>query len=580
MAEQPAQNITEDLDRFALALEASLDGFWEWDRAAGQTHYSPRWQAIAGFEPHEHVGTLEHWLSRVHHEDHPRLEADLRALRAGKARKIRNEHRLRDERGAWRWVLVRGIAAYEADGSVARLAGSMTDITERKTTDPLTGLPNRLSFADFLERRLARARQGTGWEFILLAVGIEQFMLLNESLGYGGGDTLLIETAQRLIAATAQLEAATTNSLIARQGSAEFLVCVECVAGEQQAIEMANNIYAELRRPFQWRSKRILPRMAMGLVIAGEEWTHPEDLMQAAELALMEAKEIGCGPLVCYSNGLRERVLARLQLESDLEHAIQTGQMVFHYQPEIDLVSGRIVGFEALVRWQHPERGLLCPREFIPIAEETSLILPLGDWGLTEACRQIVAWREMEHNEPIQLRVSVNLSARQFGQPGLVGRVAEILANFAMQPEHLRIEVTESSLMGDADTALKIMQDLQSLGVGLHMDDFGTGYSSLNYLHRFPFDTLKIDRSFIQGIVNEKDSVEIVRTILELARSLNMAVVAEGIETPQQADCLRSLGCQYGQGYFFARPMTAEAVSAMLTGAGGFQPPTQSSCMS
>jgi diguanylate cyclase (GGDEF)-like protein/PAS domain S-box-containing protein len=573
MAEQSAQNITEDLDRFSLALEASLDGFWEWDRAAGQTHYSPRWQAIAGFEPHEHVDTLEHWLSRVHHEDHPRLEADLRALRAGKARKICNEHRLRDERGTWRWVMVRGVARYGVDGSLARLAGSMTDITERKTTDPLTGLPNRLFFADFLERRLARARQGAGWEFVLLAMEIEQFMLLNESFGYSGGDTLLLETAQRLVAVTAKLGAA-VSPLVARQGSAEFLVCVEGVADEQHAIEMANSIYADLRLPFQWRSKRILPRMAMGLVIACEECAHPEDLMQAAELALIEAKEIGCGPLVCYSNSLRERVLARLQLESDLEQAIQTGQMVFHYQPEIDLVSGRIVGFEALVRWQHPVRGLLGPREFVPIAEQTSLILPLGDWGLTEACRQIMAWREMEHADRIPLRVSVNLSARQFGQPGLVGRVAEILANSAMKPDHLRIEVTESSLMGDADTALKTMQDLQSLGVGLHMDDFGTGYSSLNYLHRFPFDTLKIDRSFIQGIVNERDSVEIVRTILELARSLNMAVVAEGIETPQQAECLRSLGCQYGQGYFFARPMTAEAVGAMLARAGEWQPPS------
>jgi diguanylate cyclase (GGDEF)-like protein/PAS domain S-box-containing protein len=562
MATEPVQ----EGQRFRLAVEASLDGFWEFDVARSAAHFSPRWQAIAGFEPREHCGDLEHWLGRVHPEDRPRFETELKALCAGKSKRMRNEHRLRDQYGLWRWVAVRGVAEHgdTESGGATRIAGSMTDQTERKMADPLTGLPNRMYFIDHIERRMERARTRAEWDFAVLSLALERFAMVNESLGYAGGDALLMETALRLTDAMTNWRTP-VEPVIARLNGAEFLVCLEGVTGEQQAIAMAGDIHAAVRQPFQWRRERVSPSAAMGIAQADDAYAHPEDLMRDADTAMTEARTLGRGRLVCYSSGMRERALARLKMEADLEHAIRSGELVLHYQPEIDLTTRRIAGFEALVRWRHPERGMISPGEFIPLAEETGLILPLGDWGLTEACRQVAAWRALPSPHPHALRVSVNLSARQFGRPGLAGHVAEVLARTSVSPDDLRLEVTESSLMSNPEAALETMQELQALGVGLHMDDFGTGYSSLNHLHRYPFDTLKIDRSFIQGIADEKDSMEIVGTILDLARSLEMDVVAEGIETVEQVERLKSLGCRLGQGYYFARPMAPEMITAMLS---------------
>ncbi|MGH9586455.1 MAG: putative bifunctional diguanylate cyclase/phosphodiesterase [Acidobacteriaceae bacterium] len=560
--------------RFSFAAQASLDGFWDLNLRTDEACFSPQWQQIVGLAPEEHLSTIEHWLGRVHPEDRPRLEGEFRALRAGKARHMRSEHRLKDVSGWWRWVMARAVTEQDQRGRVVRIAGSMTDETERKLADPLTGLPNRLFFLDHMQRRFAQARACGRWNFAVLSLGLERFKLINERLSYEGGDAMLIETAARLRQAIASSDAI-RDSVIARLNAADFLVCLDGTSTEAQSMDAARQISEELRRPFQWRCRRISPAPAMGLAQADPAIVHPEELMRDADTALAEAKTAGRAHLACYSRGMRERALERMQLESDLEQAIReqpdSHQLMLYYQPEIDLATRRIIGFEALIRWRHPERGLVLPGEFIPLAEESDLILPLGEWGLTEACRQIVAWRALiqeqatdQPPDPTVLRVSVNLSAKQFGRPGLVGQVAEILARTAVAASALRLEVTESSLMNHEDTAKDTMHGLQNLGVGLHMDDFGTGYSSLNHLHRYPFDTLKIDRSFVQEMESSSGSAEIIRTILDLAHSLKMDVVAEGIETEAQAIQLQSLGCKLGQGYYFAKPMAAEAVSAML----------------
>jgi len=282
-----------------------------------------------------------------------------------------------------------------------------------------------------------------------------------------------------------------------------------------------------------------------------------------ADLAMYQAKVSGHSKPVCFTSGMREQTLKSLQLETELRHAIESEELVLHYQPEVDLASNRIIGFEALVRWMHPERGMISPSEFIPIAEETGLILQLGEWGLTSACQQVLAWSALG-GDAFDLRVSVNLSAREFGQPDLIERVTRILEKTGVTGKNLSLEMTESSLMHDSDAALTTMQHLRGLGIGLHMDDFGTGYSSLNHLHRFPFDTLKIDRSFVMRMTQQRESHEIVNTIVNLARSLKMNVVAEGIETADQLAWLRSLGCHFGQGYYFAKPLAADAISTMI----------------
>jgi diguanylate cyclase (GGDEF)-like protein len=546
----------EDWFRYALALEASEEGFWDWDLATDRLWGSSRWQAITGVS--EACSRLIDWMDRVHPFDKPRFEAELRAVRAGKIHRLRNEHRIRHVDGAWRWVLTRAVVSQDSAGRVTHLAGSLTDNTESRMADALTGLPNRLFFLDYLERRMERGRVRGDWNFAVLSVALDRFDRVNEMLGLSGGDRLLMETAERLHTMLPE------PSLAARLNGAEFLVCLESTHDEAEAMQFALAAAAAFREPFTWRGQRMTPQLAIGIAKADASYAHPEDLMSDAESALAHSRKSEPPGVVCYSQGMREEAQEKMQMEADLERAIRTGELVMYYQPEVDLRTNRIIGFEALVRWKHAQKGLLQPSEFIPLAEETGLILPLGDWGLTEACRQLVAWRKGSRVELQRTRMSVNLSARQFEQPNLVERVRQVLTDTGLGPGALRLEVTESSLIADAAAAVKTMRGLGDLGVGLHMDDFGVGYSSLHYLQRFPFDTLKIDKSFVQGVVTDRESHQIVRSILDLARSFGMDVVAEGIEDADQLRELQSLGCQCGQGYYFARPMDPRAIDAMM----------------
>ena len=554
----------EEWTRYALALEASQEGFWDWDLIAGRLWGSRRWKAILGLS--EAWSSLDTWMERVHPHDKPRFEAELRALRAGKAHEVRNEHRVRQNSGEWRWVEARGIVARDADGRVTHVAGSLMDNTEGRLTDALTGLPNGAFFAEHLERRLERAREGSEWDFAVLALALDRFERVHETLGSGGGDRLLMEAAWRL---QSHLPGA---SLAARVVGADFLVCLEGIRTAGDARRLADELVEAVRTPFVWQGHRVAPQLAVGVAKATPWYAHPEEVVSDARSALAHARRQEPPGVVCYSNGMREKELARLELEADLERAIQAGELRMYYQPEVDLRTGKIVGFEALVRWQHGRRGLLPPAEFIPVAEETGLILPLGDWGLAEACRQMVAWQR-SGNEAMQgARISVNLSARQFDQADLAQRVGHVLAETGLPPGSLRLEVTESSVLSDGDTALETMRALGRLGVGLHIDDFGTGYSSLDYLQRYPFDTLKIDRTFVEGITCDAESRTIVIAILALARSFGMDVVAEGIEDAEQLEELKTLGCPCGQGYYFARPMEPSAIDTMMRSGGGRVP--------
>jgi diguanylate cyclase (GGDEF)-like protein/PAS domain S-box-containing protein len=546
----------EEWYRYALALEASEEGFWDWDLVAERLWGSARFQSITGVS--EACSSVGAWMERVHPQDKPQLEMELRALREGKAETIANEHRVRSEDGAWRWVQTRGVAARDAEGRVTHVAGSLKDNTERRMADALTGLPNRVFFVDHLERRIERGFQHADWEFAVLSVALDRFEQLNETLGSSGGERLLIETAARL---QAMLPG---RSVAARLMGAKFMVCLEGTHTEADAAAFAARAIETFREPFVWRGCTVAPQLAVGLAKASMLYSHPEELMADTESALMHARKQEPAGVVCYSEGMRERALERLEMETELERAIRGGELVMFYQPEVDLRTNRIIGFEALVRWKHPRRGLLPPAEFIPLAEKTGLIVQLGEWGMAEACRQLVEWRKGGSAEMQRARMSVNLSAKQLEQPNLVERVKQVLAETGLIPASLRLEVTESSLILDAAAAQKTMRALEKLGVGLHMDDFGTGYSSLDYLQRFPFDTLKIDRSFVRGIAYDHESRLIVSSILNLARSFGMDVVAEGIEDVEQLEELKTMGCPCGQGYYFAKPMEPNAIDALM----------------
>jgi diguanylate cyclase (GGDEF)-like protein len=470
---------------------------------------------------------------------------------------MRNEHRIRHNNGTWRWVQARALVARDSTGNVTHVAGSLTDTTERRTADALTGLPNRVYFLDFLERRMERGQRRGDWGFAVLAVALDRFERVNETLGSGGGDRLLMETAYRLQAMLPE------GSVLARLNGAEFLVCLD-TPSEADAKQFSLQAAEAFREPFVWCGLRVVPQLAIGIAQADGEYAHPEDLMEHAESALTHARRLEPPGMVSYSSGMRERALEKLEMEADLGRAIRAGELVMFYQPEVDLRTHRIIGFEALVRWRHTRRGLLPPAEFIPLAEETGLILPLGDWGMVEACRQLMAWRKGSAETMQEARMSVNLSAKQFERPDLVEQVRRVLTETGLPPESLRLEVTESSFIADGHSALKTMRELGELGVGLHMDDFGVGYSSLHSLQRFPFDTLKIDRMFVQGMVHDRESHQIVRSILDLAASFGMNVVAEGIEDAEQLEALQAMGCPCGQGFYFARPMEPAAIDAMV----------------
>ena len=547
-------------DRYRLAAQANSDGLWEWDIDSGSVYYSSTWQAICGGPAEELSAGLDHWLNRVHPEDQERVRDELQAYRLGETAVFRSEHRLQHARGEWKWVLTRAVLETGEDGTSARIGGTLTDVTAGKTADPLTGMLNRLSFLDHLESRIEVGRVRHDWRFAIFFLDMDQFHLANESLGHAGGDALLAETARRISRIAQRFS---PSSLVARNGSDEFLVLAEGVDRGERAERLSAALDAAMRDSFQFRGNRIAVSVSIGFALANESCLHPEDLIADAGMAMSQAKNEGHGHCVAFTSELRQRTSARRQLEEDLRNAIELGQMVMHYQPEIDLATGRIVGVEALVRWQHPSLGLVSPSEFIPMAEETGLILPLGDWGLGEACRQILRWRAAT-SDCDDLRVSVNLSAKQFSESGLVRKVKEVLDQTGLDPSDLRLEVTESSLMTNADQAVTTMRELRDLGVGLHMDDFGTGYSSLQYLQRFPFDMLKIDRSFVNRICENRESSAIVRTILDLARSLVMEVVAEGIETEAQMHMLKHLGCKFGQGYYFSKPQDADSISKMM----------------
>ncbi|HEX4037770.1 MAG TPA: GGDEF and EAL domain-containing protein [Acidobacteriaceae bacterium] len=545
----------EDWFRYGLALEASEEGFWDWDLVAGRVWGSKRWQLLTGVRGP--CSPLEAWLERVHAQDRQRLEEQLRAARNGEAQSIRNEHRVQDSEGTWRWVVLRAVVARDVGGRATKIAGSLTDNTPCRMTDPLTGMGNRRFFVEHVERRMERGFRHADWNFAVLSLALDRFDRINETLGSGGGDLLLVETAARIERLLPE------SSVAARLNGAEFLVCLEMTQGEAEAVRFAAEAAEVVRLPFRWQGHPVKPQLAVGIAQASAWYTHPENLMGDAETALMHARRQEPPGVVSYTDGMRQRALETLDLETELERAIQKHELVMFYQPEVDLRTNRIIGFEALVRWKHERRGLLLPGDFIPMAEQTGLILPLGHWGMMEACRQLVSWRATASEEMRNARMSVNLSARQFEQPDLVRRVEDVLDESGLPPGCLRLEVTESSLIADAAVAQKTMHELGMLGVGLHMDDFGTGYSSLEYLQRFPFDTLKIDRAFVRGIVHDHESHAIVSTILELARSFGMDVVAEGIEQEEQLEELKAMGCPCGQGYYFAKPMEPSAIDAL-----------------
>jgi diguanylate cyclase (GGDEF)-like protein len=431
-----------------------------------------------------------------------------------------------------------------------------TQLTARRA-DPLTGLPNRLLFMDRLNDLITRAKSASSFEFAVFFLDVDRFKVINDSLGHAAGDQLLTGISRRLeqsLRSTDIVARFDGECTLARLGGDEFTVLLPGVRNVIDARAVAERLVAAVARPFELESREVVVSVSIGVVMADDRYQRAEDMVRDADTAMYRAKDRGKARCEIFDTSMLVAAEERLLIESDLRRAVDRQEFQLHYQPIVTLADRRLCGFEALVRWQHPERGLVAPDGFIPVAEETGLIVPIGLWVLSEACRQMRVW-DVEFPECANLIVNVNLSARQCLHPTLVDDVARVLAETGLQPARLKLEITESLVLEGSEHVIAILTALRGLGVQLGLDDFGMGYSALSYLQRLPVQTLKIDRAFVNGIQNA-GSVEIVRAILTLASGLSMNVTAEGVETADQFAMLKDLSCECGQGFFFDRPLT------------------------
>ncbi|MSP47921.1 MAG: EAL domain-containing protein [Alphaproteobacteria bacterium] len=559
--------LMESEERYALASAGANDGLWDWNLSTNRLYLSPRWKRMLGLAEDDVGDEPSEWLDRVHTDDLERLSAVLEGHLAGRSPHFESEHRLRRTDDSYLWVLARGLAVRDGFGRATRIAGSLTDVTDRKYQeaqalhntlhDPLTQLPNRALFLDRVAQALFRARRAGSGRFAVLCLDLDRFKLVNDSLGHRLGDELLAAVGRRLA------EIAGAGQTVARPGGDEFAVLIDEVAGPVEARALAERLLADLTKAFDIDGRRLVVTGSVGLALFDPAYERAEDMMRDAELAMYQAKSLGKARAELFHPSLHSHAVHLLTLENDLRQAIGRNELQLYFQPIIYLKTGRIAGFESLARWRHPRRGLLGPLEFITLAEETGQIGQIGAWVLEEACRRMRDWQARYPSDPA-LTISVNLSIRQFNQIDLVTEIVEILARSGWRAGKLKLELTETALMQNAARAAHILHQLKAADIAVSLDDFGTGYSSLSYLHALPFDTLKIDKSFIAGMVSDRSKLEIVRAILLLAHNLKMDVVAEGVETVEQLAQLRALDCEYAQGYLFAPPLDAEAAEQLL----------------
>ena len=562
----------------SLPARSSQDALWDWDVVADRIHFSQRWREALGLSAEEVHRSTEEWWGRVHPSDRGQLQVDIAAQLAGSGTRFASEHRVRHEDGRWLRLQWTGVILRDAESLAVRVAGSVRDVTSQHAAaerqrreslyDGLTGLPNRTLAIDLLRRAIKRTMRQGGRRFASILVNLDRFNLLNDSMGHQAGDELLRGVAQRLGTAIRP------GDVIARLSGDEFLLLLDDISDIADAESVADRVKIVLAEPIRVISHDVVVTASMGIVLHDPSQDQPTDYLRDAELAMHGAKRSGGGRHERFAPEMRDGVRRRMSLEQDLRGAVDRGEFFLLYQPIWDARDGseRLLGFEALVRWDHPKKGILGPGEFIPIAEETDNIVALGLWVLGRACRDV---REFADNVPGAPWVSVNVAARQLADKRLPAAIDDILDFTDLAPSRLKLEVTENVILHDEAAAREVLETLRSRGVRSLMDDFGTGHASLSYLHRLPIGTLKVDRYFIGRMDVSPECLEIVRSIVTLAGSLGMEVVAEGVEHEAQLSQLRALGCNAVQGFLLARPLLAEegqALVAAIEGQGGYCP--------
>lgn len=549
-------------ERYALAVRGANDGLWDWDLVRDEIYLSPRWRTLVGLPAIEATVTPKAWLGRIHPEDRPRLEANLADHLGGLSEHFASEHRMLHEDGSYRWMLARARAVWDDAGRPTRIAGSLTDVNERKLHDPQTGLPNRTLFLDRLAAEIERQRRLSGRGLAVLALDLDRFKRVNESLGLAAGDELLLLISRRLQTVLRPFDT------LARLGGDELAVLLVDVSSAEETRARAEELAAAIARPAEIARHEIVVTASIGIALcpaspASTEAARAEDLLRDAELATYHAKDRGRARCEVFDPSLRARAVARLWLEANLRHALERDELELMYQPVMTLEKPSVRGFEALLRWRHPDAGDLLPATFLPLAEEAGLMPQIGTWVLRQACWQAKAWQRRADRE-LEFTIGVNLSAAQVASPDLAAEVRAALADSGLAPRCLRLEIAESTVASQFELALSAIEQLRRLGVEVALDHFGAGPSSLSMLHLIPVDALKLDRSLLHALETEPKKSDLLRAVLRMAEDLGIRAIAEGVESAGQMEALRALGCELVQGYFLSGPLETQAAFEAL----------------
>ena len=559
--------LVKEKERYALAVAGANDCIWDWDAVSNSAYFSPRWNEMVGLPPDATVDRLEDWFDRVHPDDVAELRRQVSARPEGDRRHFEHEHRLRHENGDYLWVYARGLILTDDAGKAVRMAGSISSIAKRKETesqlihralhDALTGLPNRVLFIDRLQQALRRYKRNNDLQFAVLYFDLDRFKFVNDSLGHSAGDSLLVSIARRLMSVIRP------GDTVARMGGDEFAVLVSDIEDEADTAQVAERIHTLFEQEFAIAGRGMYTSASIGVAVVTGQYESPEQLLRDADLAMYRAKRSETDKTVIFDTTMHQAAVSRLNMETDLRRAFARGEFVVYYQPIVTLSERRIVAFEALLRWLHPEKGILAPASFLNVVEDTGMLATVSWWVLEQACRQAGEWRRV-FGGGAPLGMSVNVSAAMFSAENSAQRVKSIVLDSGIAPQDLSLELTERDCMDHEEATRAMLHELHEFGIKIHMDDFGTGYSSLSYLQRCAYDTLKIDRSFVQNIGSEDQSMAIIKTIVGLGRMLNMNVVAEGVESQGQMDALVSMECPEAQGFWFSRPVPPGEAGELL----------------
>jgi diguanylate cyclase (GGDEF)-like protein/PAS domain S-box-containing protein len=557
------ENARRSEERFRLAVDGSNDGIWDWDVTADALYCSPRWKLMIGLSPDDRVSTLEEWLDLADEEDRPALQQAIHAHLTSERSHFEIEYRMRHVDGSFRWVHCRGIAERE-NGAAVRLAGSQTDITEQRRIrdslaqaaqhDALTDLPNRTLFRELVQRAIAQTSRTPSAGYGVLFIDLDGFKAINDTHGHVAGDRFLKSISRRL---HAQLR---PGDVLARLGGDEFGVLAHDITSTDDLCMIAQRLQQALAEPFQINKQKVRGAASIGIVVGTPESKSVDALLRDADIAMYRAKAAGRGGYELFDAAMHSAALKRLTFETELRRAIERNHLTVFYQPIVQLPSSRISGVEALVRWERADGRMLSPSDFIAVAEETGLIVPLTYQVLGQACHQVAAWQQM-FGRPLEL--SVNISPKLFSRPEFIDKVDEALRESSILPGTLRLEIPESVLIDHSDVVGHHFDRLRALQVALHLDNFGTGYASLSYLQRYPVDALKLDKSFVARMGTPGND-GVGGAIVKLARELGMGLIAEGVETVTHVEQLRALDCPHAQGYLFSRPLTASEMAPLL----------------